>query len=240
MKHQHRIKLADSLSFNNILKSITKGSSEPILVTFVNPFSYYDINDDKALCEKFDYFFSDGSLLTILHNLLNSTKIDRVSFDYSSVAGVTLQHAQSEGLTVAFIGATEPEIQKAVANIQNRYPNLKIVYVRNGYIRTDKEENQVMLELIEKGADILICGMGAPRQENFLVRAKKAGVPSKVMFTCGGFLTQTALKDDYYHPFVKKFGVRWLQRAILHAHVRKRILLDYPKFTARFIREYFS
>lgn len=56
--------------------------------------------------------------------------------------------------------------------------------------------------------DILIIGMGSPYQEKFAVKIKKENINIPLTFTCGGFLTQTSIKADYYHPLVKKFGFK--------------------------------
>ncbi len=76
--------------------------------------------------------------------------------------------------------------------------------------------------------------MGTPLQEEFLIRIKKA-INIKILITCGGFLTQTSMFGDYYHPIIKKLGLRWLQRAILHKHVRDRLIKVYPEFLLSYL-----
>jgi N-acetylglucosaminyldiphosphoundecaprenol N-acetyl-beta-D-mannosaminyltransferase len=76
--------------------------------------------------------------------------------------------------------------------------------------------------------------MGTPYQEDFALLAKKF-LKSSFIITCGGFLTQTSIRPDYYSPLVKRLGLRWLQRAIYHKHVRRRLIVDYPKFMIRYI-----
>ena len=72
--------------------------------------------------------------------------------------------------------------------------------------------------------------MGTPYQERFSVSLKKLLTSPATIITCGGFLTQTSIKADYYHPLIKKLGLRWLQRMVMHKHVRDRVLKKYPKF----------
>ena len=72
--------------------------------------------------------------------------------------------------------------------------------------------------------------MGTPIQEDFAIYCLQNSKFIKKAVTCGGFITQTAIKGDYYHPLIKKLGLRWLQRAYLHKHVRDRLFRVYPKF----------
>ncbi|EOW9404188.1 hypothetical protein ACOCGV_003333, partial [Vibrio cholerae] len=56
-------------------------------ITFINPFSYRYFEDNPDKIDDFTNFFIDGSSLVFLHNLFHLNKVDRVSFDYSSIAG---------------------------------------------------------------------------------------------------------------------------------------------------------
>ena len=83
--------------------------------------------------------------------------------------------------------------------------------------------------------EVILVGMGTPYQERFSINAKQQLSSPAVIITCGGFLTQTSIKPDYYYPWVKKLGLRWLQRIIMHKHVRDRVLKKYPKFTVSYL-----
>uniref|UniRef100_Q0HWW1 Glycosyl transferase WecB/TagA/CpsF n=1 Tax=Shewanella sp. (strain MR-7) TaxID=60481 RepID=Q0HWW1_SHESR len=205
---------------------------ETVLITFVNPFSYYMFADSDLLADV-NYVFSDGALLCWLHNYYYDDKIKRFSFDYSSIANDIFTGAQENDLRVVIVGATATEIDNAVKNIKKNYQNLNVVYSRDGYLVDDEEKKQCAVKISSFCPDLVIIGMGAPHQEIFgsILKSEciKSGLKTTI-FTCGGFLTQTSIKDDYYLPIVKKLGLRWLQRAIMHSHVRKRIIKDYPIF----------
>ncbi|WP_121627458.1 WecB/TagA/CpsF family glycosyltransferase [Poseidonibacter antarcticus] len=210
-------------------------SSDIKLVTFLNPFSYTVYLENPNLVDEFDVFFADGALLVKLHNIFNSKKIDRVSFDFSSIAKDVLDFANTKSMNIAFIGAKQDELNGAIKNIKTMYSNINIVYHRNGYFNSEEDYEICFDELSSLTVDMLVIGMGSPYQEKFAVRVKNAGLKIPLIFTCGGFFTQTSIKADYYHPLVKKFGLRWLQRAIMHKHVRNRLLKDYPSFLIKYI-----
>ncbi|GKW54130.1 teichoic acid biosynthesis protein A [Pseudoalteromonas sp. NCCP-2140] len=201
-------------------------SKRSTVISFLNPFSYYEVAKDDNLIDGVDYYFSDGSLLCHLHNLF-LPKITRASFDYSSIAGTFLQSVADTNKRIAIIGATEEENTLAVKVLKQQYPGLNVVYHRNGYIENNE---QTASELNELDIDVVLVGMGTPYQERFSIYLKDNLKNPAVIITCGGFLTQTSIKPDYYHPLIKKFGLRWLQRIVMHKHVRDRVLKVYPKF----------
>ncbi|HHR6142252.1 TPA: WecB/TagA/CpsF family glycosyltransferase [Providencia alcalifaciens] len=202
-------------------------------ISFVNPFSYSLLTDRNDLVSEIDYWFVDGSLLCFLTNRYRENKISRASFDFTSIADCFFSFAINNNLSIGLIGGTSDEIQKAFQYIRSRYPDLNIPYIHSGYIQEDNLVD-IANEIKDKGIDLLICGMGTPLQEEFLIKISTL-VNIKISITCGGFLTQTSLFGDYYHPLVKKLGLRWLQRAILHKHVRNRLLKSYPKFLFNYI-----
>lgn len=207
-------------------------SENTTVISFLNPFSYYEVAQDDTLINGVDYYFSDGSLLCHLHNLF-LPKITRASFDYSSIAGPFLESVAATKKRIAIIGATEEENALAVEVLKKQYPNLNVVFHRNGYI---DDNIKVANKLSELKAEVVLIGMGTPYQERFSIFLKEHLTFPAVIITCGGFLTQTSIKPDYYHPLVKKFGLRWLQRIVMHKHVRDRVLKVYPKFIFSYLK----
>eukprot|EP00768_Dysnectes_brevis_P009205 gnl/Dysnectes_brevis/9043_a16522_199.p1 GENE.gnl/Dysnectes_brevis/9043_a16522_199~~gnl/Dysnectes_brevis/9043_a16522_199.p1 ORF type:complete len:277 (+),score=-98.60 gnl/Dysnectes_brevis/9043_a16522_199:56-832(+) len=223
-------KIKNKTDFIKILKDSTKNTT----VSFVNPFSYQLLSKKTNLVNNIDYLFSDGALLCTLSNLRREEKIDRVSFDFSSIANHVFSFAVNEAKSIALIGGSKSEIQSASIYIKNRYPTLSLDYYRDGYFTKDNFAS-VIDEINKRSIDIVIVGMGTPLQDEFIVSIKEHNKSVQLAFTCGGFLTQTALKGDYYHPIIKKLGLRWFQRCLMHKHVRTRLLKDYPIFVISYL-----
>lgn len=201
-----------------------------IVSTFINPYSYYKIKGNKSISDSVDYIYFDGTSLCLLNNILYNTKIDRVSFDFSSIAGDVIKYSQKNGLSIIFVGGNLNESAMAEMNLLNLYPgvNLKVV---DGF----QQESDILSAV--NCFDVIVFGMGCPLQEEYAIKTKSKLPKGKLIFTCGGFISQTAMKPDYYHPLIKRFKILWLQRFILHKHVRKRLLWDYPIFFVKFIKE---
>ncbi|MEL0647383.1 WecB/TagA/CpsF family glycosyltransferase [Pseudoalteromonas agarivorans] len=230
MNKQLNNKIHSGDNFFTIQKSAFE-SKKSTVISFLNPFSYYEVVKEESLINDVDVYFSDGALLCILHNLF-LPKITRASFDYSSIAEPFLKFVESENKRIAIIGATAQENTLAVENLKLKLPDLNIIYQRDGYI---KNPTETIAELNELKPEVILVGMGTPYQERFSIHAKHQLSAPAVIITCGGFLTQTSIKPDYYYPVVKKLGLRWLQRIIMHKHVRDRVLKKYPKFTVSYL-----
>ncbi|WP_440054175.1 WecB/TagA/CpsF family glycosyltransferase [Pseudoalteromonas sp. T1lg65] len=228
--------MSSKTAFDNLLGESINGLTRSIAVTFVNPFSYSLLSKNARLLSGLDVVFSDGSLHTKLHNTFNHNKIQRLSFDFSSIAVDVLKFANETGKSIAFIGAKPGLVDTAVKNYQSMFPNLNVVYQHHGYLNSSELKQQVVAELNIKQPEIIVCGMGTPRQDEFIVELKSELKTPALLFTCGGFIEQSAIKADYYHPLIKKLGLRWLQRAVLHKHVRRRLVKEYPKFVFSYLR----
>jgi UDP-N-acetyl-D-mannosaminuronic acid transferase (WecB/TagA/CpsF family) len=208
-------------------------SKQTSLITFVNPYSYYIFND-SGFVDEFDFIFSDAISFVILHNILNfKNKINRKSFDFTSMAPDVLGYCQRNSLSVALVGGGD-EIVAALSVIKKRYPLLNVTYSRNGYFKDDFSIETALEEMKDLCIEVLICGMGTPLQESFLCKAKNTNPCLKAGFTCGGFLTQIASKEDYFNPLLSKLNLRWLQRFIRHGYVRRRLLVNYPIFLVKY------
>lgn len=207
------------------------------IVTFVNTFSYYKLLDSGLPVEKLDCIFVDGSLQVLLHNLFNKNKTTRASFDFSSLADDFFMFAEKARLRLALIGAREDEIKSAVSNLKQRYKDLQIPYFRNGYFNSEREKYNLCNTLPELAIDVVLLGMGTPAQEELAIYIKEKSACAYI-FTCGGFIEQTAKNIDYYKPVVKKTGLRWMQRALEYSHVRKRLFFNYPKNIMRYVLEH--
>jgi N-acetylglucosaminyldiphosphoundecaprenol N-acetyl-beta-D-mannosaminyltransferase len=212
---------------------------QTIIVSFVNPYSYNLVSQNNSIIDCVDYWFSDGALLCFLTNLSRNDHITRASFDFSSIANEVFLFASTNDKRVSFVGGADDELNLAVSGIKRIYPSLNVVGKFGGFFKNSEAE-KIANEISRCRTEILIVGMGSPAQENFSILCKNIFYAPCIILTCGGFITQSAIKSDYYHPVVKKLGLRWLQRAYDFKHVRKRLFFDYPYFVSRYIFDILS
>jgi UDP-Gal:alpha-D-GlcNAc-diphosphoundecaprenol beta-1,4-galactosyltransferase len=218
-----------------VLTDLLEGGSSCCVVTFANPYSYY-ILLDEGLDKKFDYIFADGISLVVLYNWFSKQPIKRYSFDFTSIAPEVFEHCVDRDLSIALVGGTSSEVNAAAGIIESKFPGIEIGVAASGFFSAEAEWIACFDRLKTSGIEVLICGMGTPRQEHFVLAARDHVPGLKVAFTCGGFISQIASREEYHSPLLSKLHLRWLQRAIRHSYVRKRLLTDYPRFFFRFLR----
>jgi len=204
------------------------------LTTFLNPYSYLIARKNIATFSSFDNIYFDGIVLSKLMNAIGARQ-SRVSFDMTSLAPKVFQHASNEKQTVYFIGGEQGISEQAAKILRTEYPKLNIIGCRCGFFKDEKEKNLVIEEIVSTRPDIVICGMGTPHQENFILLLKESGWIGSG-FTCGGFFHQTAKTGIKYYPFwFDKLNLRWLYRIIDEPKLLKRYSLHYPIFLIVFM-----
>jgi N-acetylglucosaminyldiphosphoundecaprenol N-acetyl-beta-D-mannosaminyltransferase len=203
--------------------------------TFVNPYSYLLLRKYKRL-DDINNIYIDGFLLIWVFRLFN-LKVKRKSFDMTSLAPKVFDECIVMNKKIYFIGSKENEINDFISIIKNNFTKLDIVGIRNGYFKDSGERNLELQKIIFTAPDIVICGMGTPYQEDFLVDLKKNGWDG-CGYTCGGFMHQTGGKLDYYPNFYNKFNLRWLYRIIDEPKLISRYIIIYPRGIIIFIYDF--
>lgn len=192
------------------------------VVSFVNPFSYYTMRRDFHKYSQV-IFLSDGFIFCLIARLFGF-QIKRNSFDLTSIAPEVFQSARS--MKVAVVGSTEINVQRFKEIVESKY-NCQIQLAVSGFLSESAERELVRL-IVSEGFDLVIVGLGTPKQENFILQLKQSGYVGTA-FTCGGFITQTANSDGEYYPhFINKYNLRFLYRMLKEPHTIKRYFFVYP------------
>lgn len=197
------------------------------LFTFLNPYSYYVMKNNEVLLENFDRVYCDGVLLSFILKILG-VKVNRVSFDMTSLAPIIFDFAEEKALSIAMIGGIPGVAEQAAKIFLEKYPSLNFVILNSGYFNSDDERKKVLKKIKDKSPDIVIVGMGALLQELFLIDLKKIGW-NGYGYTCGGFLHQSLVNGvNYYPELLNKLNLRWCYRIYKEPYLLKRYFLYYP------------
>lgn len=130
--------------------------------------------------------------------------------------------------TSFFIFGGKPGVaEKASINILSDHPKAKILGYRNGYF-DESEVPGIIKQINESKAEILLVGLGAPKQEKWIHRY--AGeLNCKVLMGIGGSIDVFAGTAKLAPEFIRKAGLEWLYRLIKEPKRAKR-MLDLPRF----------
>ena len=201
------------------------------IVTFLNPYYMEAFKLDTSLYSQFDYICSDGMIPILLNNITNKNKSSRISFDMGSVAKDVFNYGITQSLSFYFVGSQEQNIKRFTKIIQQNYPKLSIQGFHHGYIN---DYQMIIKTIIDSKADIVVIGMGAPKQDIFAIKLKESGYKGTI-YTCGGFIHQTTKSINYYPKWINKYNLRFIYRIIHEPHVIKRIIKYYPKFIFKYV-----
>lgn len=141
-----------------------------------------------------------------------------------------LEFASNFKQNVFFLGGKEGIALAAKQNTELRLPYISIVGFRNGYFSFD-DDSEVITEIINKKTDILIVGMGVPRQELWLTinKEKLAGV--KISVAGGAVLDFISGNVSRAPLWMRKTGLEWLFRLIQEpTRLFKRYIIGIPKY----------
>ena len=242
--HPHKVELlgipVSSMSFDPGKDMCSVQSTEARIVTFVNPHACAMAEKNTEypdMLRSFSWVLCDGIGMVIAAKRLLGIHINRAAFDLTSIAGPVCDWLARHKVPVVFVGGKSGISMQAGQLLKDLFPDLDILKTFSGY-GADILEAKAFLEEHQDSA--VICGMGAPRQEQFLINLKNAGWTG-IGFTCGGFFDQIVERVDYYPGWVDKMNLRFLYRLLKEPRrLWRRYLVDYQVFMKRFLKEYFS
>lgn len=221
-------------SWKTISSKVSDFKMSKGITSFVNPYSMLVLEENESLAHAVDQWCVDGISLVKIFAKWEQKKINRFSFDDSSLAPLVFNFAKKNNKTLAVIGTKELFINKAVQTIESKF-DVKVSYHRNGYFKDSIDLQECINTINKQNIDIVICGMGTPFQEDFLIKLKKSGW-NGYGFTCGGYLHQIATKENYYPVFFDKLNIRWIYRIIDEPKLVKRYFYLYPIFFIRYFK----
>jgi N-acetylglucosaminyldiphosphoundecaprenol N-acetyl-beta-D-mannosaminyltransferase len=201
----------------------------PFLVTFVNPLAVKLIGSDPAYCaniHRMNLVFCDGIALAWAARRIARYPIERISFDSTGLAPSVFAIAQDHGRMIALVGGRPGVAGAAAARIRELFPRLHIVAAADGYRPVD----ELVRTIVDLDPDIVVCGMGAPHQEEFLVALAEGGWRG-TGFTCGGYLDHLVDGFDFYPAIVNRLNLRWLYRLAREPRrIGYRVVFEYAPF----------
>ncbi len=153
------------------------------------------------------------------------------------VAGIDLFYellalAERRRFSVYFLGARPDIVTRAVAVLQQRYPNLIIAGFHHGYFKA-AEEAEMVDQIRRSGADLLFVAMTSPLKETFIQRwRQRLGV--HFVMGVGGTLDVVAGKVRRAPLWMQRWGLEWLFRLLQEPRrLWKRYLISNSRFLYR-------
>lgn len=117
----------------------------------------------------------------------------------------------TEPVSMFFLGATEDENAKAVANMQRLYPHLNVVGRLHGY-HSEAEWPERLKEINELGPDILWLALGVPYEQRFYDRHKHLLPNVGLVKTSGGLFNFLSGSAKRAPAWMQATSMEWAHR----------------------------
>ena len=221
------------------IASGTPGESRRRMTTvaFVNPDCLNKAITDREyhrLLNNSDLVLPDGSGLRIATRVLNLPLADNVNG--TDLFPLLCQHAATAGKRVFLFGGLPGVAAQVAENVSRQYPGLQIVGCLDGYSHNEQPE-AVVRSINASNADILLVGMGAPSQEQWLhEHAGSLQVP--IGIGVGGLFDYYSGRISRAPLALREAGLEWVWRIIQEPRAKwRRYVFGNPVFLYRVLRE---
>lgn len=167
-----------------------------------------------------DLVVADGIGVVIGSRIIKHSLPERVA-GYDLVQNI-FNVIKDTNKTVYFFGAAPGIAKKAVERMKDKYPGLKIVGYHDGYF-DQEEEKKIIDELVTLQPDLLLIGLGAPKQEKWVsMHRDQLGV--KVCIGVGGSFDVMSGEVKRAPKLFIKLGLEWFYRLVVQPTRIKRMM----------------
>lgn len=199
-------------------------------------------NSEIVMCAR-----EDAEMMEVLNNADLCTA-DGIGIVYGSkilgdpvperVAGFDLACALLERLSktgdgVFLFGAKPGVADIAKTNLEKKYPGINVAGTRNGYFKTE-EEPEIVEQINNSGAKLLLVCLGAPKQEKWIA-AHKGELKVGACMGVGGTIDVIAGVAKRAPKWIIKLNLEWAYR-ILKNPSRIGRFMALPKFVIEVFR----
>ncbi len=214
---KHRVDILgieiDNLSSSELLQRVDDfiADGNPHQIVYINiDTANRSVKDPsyRRIVKSADLVYADGMGVVLASRLFSTPLKERVN------AGDFLPdmcaRAAEKGHRIYLLGGEEGVAEKVKQNLTERYPNLCIVGAQSGYFPDERSES-VVREIHEARPDILLVGMGSPKQEKWIHRnLERLGVP--VAWGVGALFDYYSGRIRRAPIWMREWGLEWMHR----------------------------
>lgn len=184
-------------------------------VITANPEIAMKILNDKEMqnvAEKAELITPDGIGIVFASKMLGGAVKERVSGFDIVVELMRKRNNERKSLKIYALGANQETISLAVKNIENQFTNVQVVGFHDGYFNSENE-SKIVKEINECKPDLLLVGLGSPKQEQFISKHKPY-FNTKVAIGVGGTFDVLSGKVKRAPVLIQKMNLEWFYRLV--------------------------
>ena len=223
-------------TLQEIEKIIKKNDSSYVVTPNVDHIVQLEKNQElRDVYANASLILTDGKPLIWISKLYGTPIKEKISG--SDLFPLLCKLAAEKNYTMFFLGAAEDVARTAADNLIRKFPGLKVVGTYSppfGFEKDEMEMNKIKSMINKTKPDILIVGLGCPKQELFMYHhCKELNVP--ISFGLGASLDFEAGNVKRAPKWMANNGLEWLYRITQDPkRMAKRYLVDDLKIFSLF------
>ncbi len=178
----------------------------------------------RKIISEAELIIPDGISIVWTYRFLNLFSSEHSNFLLKKLAGIDLAAKLIESKQkIAILGAKKEIIELLEKKLEN-----KLVFAEHGYFNLDQKD-EILERLIKSKPDLLLVGMGAPKQE-MLIYECKSRLNACVCMGIGGALDVWSGKLQRATPWMIFMNLEWFFRIIQEPYRLKRFLYNVYRY----------
>jgi N-acetylglucosaminyldiphosphoundecaprenol N-acetyl-beta-D-mannosaminyltransferase len=181
----------------------------------------------RTIMEECAIVSADGQGIVWASKLLGDPLPERVNA--ADLMEALFPVAEAKGYRIYVLGARQDVLERAISNLERRFPKLEIAGYRNGYFGSE-DDAEVVEAIRSARSDLLFAAMSSPKKEYWLAEHKhELGVP--FVMGVGGAIDAVAGLTRRAPMWVRKIGMEWFFRMIQEPRrLARRFVIGNAKF----------
>jgi N-acetylglucosaminyldiphosphoundecaprenol N-acetyl-beta-D-mannosaminyltransferase len=219
------------LIFNGNVRTITCLNQHYLNLCYENKIYKKDV-------QRFDLIHPDGIGVQVAEFILSGLKNIPKRITGSDLYIKILEKLSENKSSIFLFGDSDEVLTKAIKRIEYEYKGIEILGKQNGY---DPFNNDLLINEINNLTPyMIIVGLGAPRQEEWIINNLEKLTASKIL-AVGGGLRVLANERKRGPMWVQRIGFEWFVRLLEEPNKYwKRYLVGIPLFIYRVIQYKFQ
>jgi N-acetylglucosaminyldiphosphoundecaprenol N-acetyl-beta-D-mannosaminyltransferase len=201
------------------------------LVFTPNPEILLRAREDRSYAEILntaDLALPDGTGVALIRSLLAGRRVRR--WPGVEIGATLLELAAERHAMVAFFGGSDGVAEEAARVWRRRLPGLRVEVVgaglsvgQDGHLLSAEREHQLIEGIRAAAPTVVLVGLGAPKQERWIVRHAADFPSARVMMGVGGAFDMWAGRLPRAPGLIHRLGLEWAWRLALEPHRLRRI-----------------
>lgn len=184
----------------------------------------------QAVLGKMQAVYADGIGIKLAAKMSGVKIADNVNG--TDLFPILCQQAADQGLKVFFLGAQDEVVTTCAENMKKRFPALKVAGTQHGYFKIE-DSAQIINQINESAADIVVIAFGAPLQE-FWMHHFRNDIKSPVCIGVGGCFDFYSGRISRAPEWLRKINLEWVWRLIQEPQrMWQRYIIGNPLFLYR-------